>query len=180
MIKSIVISFILFSGLIISPNLLFSQNRTVQQNPKDSVIKNSFEKEPLKSSTGAILRSLALPGWGQYYVESYWKAPIFVAGWGTCIFFAYDNNKKYKAAEKEYDAYTGTDIIQKSFLYKKREYFRDNRDMNFFYLAGVYLISAVDAYVGANLYEFNVDDNITLNYKISPIGSSEIGFTIKF
>ena len=30
-----------------------------------------------KSPTGASLRSLAVPGWGQIYVEQYIKAPLF-------------------------------------------------------------------------------------------------------
>ena len=32
---------------------------------------------PLKSTTGAVLRSLAVPGWGQYYTKNYWKAAAF-------------------------------------------------------------------------------------------------------
>jgi len=30
-----------------------------------------------KSPIGAMLRSLAIPGWGQVYVHQYWKAPLF-------------------------------------------------------------------------------------------------------
>lgn len=134
----------------------------------------------IKSPTGAVLRSLALPGWGQYYVESYWKVPIILAGYGTVVFFIVDNNAKYKTAANEYANYIGTDATEKDYLYRKREYFRDYRDMNILYLAGIYLISCVDAYVGANLYEFNVDDNLTLNYHLNSFGTPELGIKLKF
>ncbi len=52
--------------------------------------------------------------------------------------------------------------------------------MNIFFLAGVYIISAVDAYVGANLYEFNVDDNLTLESRINYYGNPEIGVRVNF
>lgn len=177
----------LFSILLFSVILLcfislncYSQNDSLIKKKPDTLRQVIPEKEMAKSPTGALLRSVVLPGWGQYYVESYWKAPIFVAGWGTLIFFIYDNNSKFKSAETEYANYTGTDASEKNFLYRKREYFRDYRDLNILYLTGVYLISAIDAYVGANLFEFNVDDNLTFDYRLNRIGTPEVGLQIKF
>lgn len=146
----------------------------------DSIMSSKASEKVVKSSTGAILRSLALPGWGQYYVESYWKTPIFLAGWGTVIFFIYDMNSKYQTAADEYAAYTGVDLYEKDLLYRTREYYRDYRDLNVFYLVGIYIISAVDAYVGANLYDFNVDDNLSLNYRFNKFGNVELNITYKF
>lgn len=40
---------------------------------------------PKKSTTGAVLRSLALPGWGQYYTKNYWKAAAFVVVQGGIL-----------------------------------------------------------------------------------------------
>ncbi len=156
---------------------LYSQNDLVYQVNK--VDTNKLNTTQTKSPTGAVLRSLALPGWGQYYVESYWKAPFFVAGWGTLVFFIADNHSKYMEAAKEYENYTGTNTLDKNYLFRKREYFRDYRDLNALYLLGVYIISAVDAYVGANMFEFNVDDNIAINYIINKSGNFEIKFTYK-
>lgn len=156
-------------------NLAFPNN---QENRIDSVMLEKTDTTKLiKSPTGAVFCSLALPGWGQYYVESYWKAPLFLAGWGTVVFFIIDNHVKYTNANDEYLNYTGTNLQEKNYLFRKREYFRDYRDLNILYLIGIYIVSAVDAYVGANMYEFNVDDNLVINYNLNKNGNFEIKFS---
>ncbi|MGB9701850.1 MAG: DUF5683 domain-containing protein [Candidatus Kapaibacteriota bacterium] len=168
----------------LNTHLLYSSDNAVNTNIDSNLsLKTQISKLDTtnkKSATGAVLRSLALPGWGQYYVESYWKAPIFVAAYGTVIFFIIDNNNKYNLAADEYASYTGSDLAHKDFLYRKREYFRDYRDLNILYLAGIYLISAIDAYVGANLYGFNVDDNLAINWNLNKSGNPELTMKIKF
>lgn len=114
-----------------------------------------------KSSSGAILRSFALPGWGQIYVESYWKAPIFFAGAATLGYLIYKNQSDYNQYDdwmKDYDK-TSLEYLQ---LKKKRENSLDNRDMSAFYLLGVYALAAVDAYVGSHLYDFDVENEYSL------------------
>lgn len=171
------IVFSILIAIFLFPTLIFSQNSEISQG--GSQIQNIDTISSIKSPTGAVLRSLALPGWGQYYVESYWKVPLFVGGWGTLVFFIVDNHIKYLDAAEEYANYTGSNATEKNFLFRKREYFRDYRDLNALYLLGVYIISAVDAYVGANLFEFNVDDNISINYNINKQGNFEINFSYK-
>ena len=57
-----------------------------------------------------------------------------------------------------------------------REYYRDNRDMSAFYLMVVYMLSAVDAYTGAHLYDFNVNDQAVGMYmKPNQFGGMSIG-----
>lgn len=158
-------------------HLVFSQNQDSNINTQNIILTDSASKS--KSPTGAVLRSLALPGWGQYYVESYWKAPLFLAGWGTVVFFIIDNHIKYADAADKYANYTGTNLIEKNYLFRTREYFRDYRDLNALYLLGIYIISTIDAYVGANMFEFNVDDNIAINYNINKSGNFEIKFSYK-
>ncbi len=163
-----------------SAALLNIQPKQLTFKELDSISKSKESEKIVKSPTAAVWRSLALPGWGQYYVGSYWKAPIFLAGWGTVIFFIYDMNSKYQTAADEYNSYTGTDTYQKDLLYRTREYYRDYRDLNALYLVGIYIISAVDAYVGANLYDFNVDDNLSLDYRLNKFGNVELNITYKF
>ncbi len=132
-----------------------------------------------KDPMGAVWRSLAFPGWGQWYVESYWKAPIFFAGaaglYGAIIW----NNSEY---QKEADYLTTLEKTHPDYSITKlrREYFRDNRDQSAFYLLVVYIFAAVDAYTGAHLYDFNVDDNFGLGYTFGKEGNFLIGLTIKF
>jgi hypothetical protein len=132
-----------------------------------------------KSPTGAIYRSLAMPGWGQLYVESYWKAPIFFAATGTLIYFIIDNQIKYSDYENRLIGMSKNDIdYQITKLY--REYYRDNRDMSGFYLIGVYVLAAVDAYVGAHLYDFQVDDKLSMYMGVSATPIPMVNLQIKF
>ena len=144
--------------------LVFSLNFALSAEP-DSTNKAIPKFQMKKSPTGAILRSLALPGWGQYYVESYWKVPLFVGAAGTCVYFIVHNNTSFKDKQSQINkaiALNPNDPYIE--LYKRqREVYRDNRDQAAFFLAGVYILSAVDAYVGAHLFDFDVSDKLALN-----------------
>ncbi|MDT3738985.1 MAG: DUF5683 domain-containing protein [Candidatus Kapabacteria bacterium] len=132
-----------------------------------------------KSPSGAIWRSLVVPGWGQLYVESYWKAPIFFAATGTLVYFIIDNQVKFN----DYDnRMAGMDKTNKDYSNLKlfREYYRDNRDMSGFYLLAVYILAAVDAYVGAHLYDFQVDDTLAMQFGLSAAPVPAVSFTIRF
>ena len=43
-----------------------------------------------RSPKGALLRSLAVPGWGQFYNGQYIKGPVVIVAQATCIYFAID------------------------------------------------------------------------------------------
>jgi hypothetical protein len=154
---------ILLISFIFIANIAFCMS----QDEIDSVEVESPEKKPefqmTKSPTGAIYRSLAIPGWGQWYVESYWKAPIFLAGalglYGSIIYnqIEFSNYAEIlDGMEKDNPEYEITLL--------RREYFRDNRDMSGFYLIGVYVLAAVDAYVGAHLFDFEVEENLSIGF----------------
>lgn len=140
---------------------------------------NQFQMQ--KSPTGAILRSLALPGWGQYYVESYWKVPLFLGAAGTCVYFIVDNNNSFKDKQAQIDKAIALNPNDPYIdLYKRqREVYRDNRDQAAFFLAGVYILSAIDAYVGAHLFDFDVSDKISLNLFPTTKSCLNVNFKIK-
>lgn len=114
-----------------------------------------------KSPSGALLRSFAMPGWGQLYVGSYWKAPIFFGGAATLTYFIIRNHSDYADYRDKYNKLTDKTSIEALTLKNNREFYRDNRDMSAFYLLGVYALAAVDAYVGAHLFDFNVEYDYT-------------------
>jgi len=156
-----------------------------------------------KSPSGALWRSV-IPGWGQYYNEEYWKAPIlFGSAVGLSGLIVYFNSEYQNYSDQlENATKKGSKIpiesvedlsdtyfpITKSKLTDfeirqikgNKESFRDSRDMMAFYLLGIYIISAVDAYVGAHLYDFNVDDEIGYNVGINSIGLPELSFSYSF
>lgn len=145
-----------------------------EQISKSNIINNSKDTQATyntnilkKTPSGAIWRSLVFPGWGQVYVEQYWKAPIFAAASGTLVYFIFHYNSLYSDWADKYDNLKKEQPESQYLDYykSKREYYRDNRDMSAFYLLGVYILCTVDAYVGAHLYDFNVND---LTFNISP------------
>ncbi len=105
-----------------------------------------------KSPWGAVLRSAVLPGWGQYYNESYWKIPIV---WGIMGYFAsiwIDQHNLYWDSKKLYaeSGYTSSKALA------DRNFYRNQRDEFAVYIGLVYFLTLVDAYVDAHLFDFDV------------------------
>lgn len=132
--------------------------------------------EMTKSPMGAVWRTMIFPGVGQIYVESYWKAPIFAIGAGTLLYFIFDNHIQFSDFQNQIESMNESDpdyfLIQ-----NQRDFYLDNRDRSILFLAGVYLLASIDAYVGAHLYDFEVDDDIS--FYLSPNRNQIIGLGIK-
>ena len=140
---------------------------------------DSGEPKPTKNPTTAVLLSLPLPGLGQFYNEQYWKIPIFT---GTCavtgyLFFKY--NADFNSTQALYDQAKADSldptIIQR--LFDQKEAYRDNRDLNGVIFLTAYLVAAVDAYVGAHLYDFDVGDDLSLG--IGPTRSQTLALSLR-
>jgi hypothetical protein len=124
------------------------------------------EQTETKSPVGAMLRSLLLPGLGQVYVHQYWKAPLFFGGAAVMYYYVFKHNSDFLDYSRQYDeiAKVNPQDPQLYFLKVKRENSRDNRDISIFFLAGVYALSMLDAYVDAHLFNFNVNENVKLSF----------------
>jgi hypothetical protein len=133
-----------------------------------------------KSPTKAILYSLLLPGLGQLYVESYWKAPLFLAGAGGLGYSIFYYNGLYNDYQGRYDALkrTSPNDFNLDLLNRQKEFYRDNRDISVFYLVIVYALSSVDAFSGAHLYDFNVSDDLSIGLK--PDNKGDLRFALKY
>jgi hypothetical protein len=130
--------------LIILSTYTHAQDQTEVNQPSDSV----FVMQ--KSPWGAVLRSAIIPGLGQFYNESYWKIPV-IWGAGALLIsgWVYNNNfyKDYK------NLYINSGLtIDKEY----RDFYRDQRDNFTIYLAILYVLNLVDAYVDAQLFDFSV------------------------
>ena len=110
-----------------------------------------------------MLLSAAIPGAGQFYTERYWKIPII---WGFGGFFVYqwlEYNKLYIQALIDYRSSYEDGIFKgmgDSRLKRIRDFYHDERDTYIFYTTVTYLLNIVDAYVGASLFSFEVDDDL--------------------
>ena len=135
----------------------------------------------------ALWLALVIPGAGQIYNRKYWKLPIFYGGFMGCIYALTWNNMMYKDYSQAYldimDDDPGTASYNK-FLHLGQQVTPDNeerytqifksrkdkyrrwRDMSFFVMLGVYALSVVDAYVDAELSQFDISKDLSL--KVEP------------
>ena len=113
-----------------------------------------------KSPTAAILWGL-VPGGGQVYTEQYWKVPVFVLPIGAFLGLGIH----YDAECRNFDDLAtsiGADNDGYSAAIASREAARDNRDVMYAFAGGVWILSLVDAYVGAHLFDFDVGDSLAI------------------
>jgi hypothetical protein len=143
--KIFFIAFI-FSASVIA-QIESSENDTIK---RDSVF------ESTKSPWTAVLMSAVVPGAGQIYNESYWKAPLIWGLTGWLVYNWVDNNKNYKSNRDLY-AQTGDEDFR-----TLRSFYRDQRDVFAIYLGLTYVLNLVDAYVDAQLFDFTVEEDFLI------------------
>ncbi|MDQ7816096.1 MAG: DUF5683 domain-containing protein [Melioribacteraceae bacterium] len=124
----------------------------------DNVQTDTTKFEMEKSAWGAVLRSAIIPGFGQFYNESYWKIPVV---WGALGYLSYlwiDSNKNYKIYRDLFAA----NQSNSSYL-SLREFYKDQRDLNAVFIGLAYFLNLVDAYVDAHLFDFNVSEEMQVS-----------------
>lgn len=144
-----------------------------------------------KNPTKAALLSTFLPGAGQIYNGKYWKTPIVYFLGGGLVFWADNSNKQYHRYLNAYVALTdddettidefGGEISADNLLHYKKS-FRKSRDTKFLMIGAVYLFNIIDASVDAHFSDYDVDDDLTLNFSPSVLSIDQYnlvpGFTI--
>lgn len=145
----------------------------------------------------AALYSAILPGAGQIYNKKYWKPPIIYAGL-IAIGYSIDfNNRNYQTFKLAYlyrvdgDS-TTIDPFEKIYtdpnaLLVRKDYYRRTRDLMWIIASGVYILNIIDAYVDAQLSDFDISDKLTLNAQPgiqfagdkSPVPSLALTFSLK-
>ena len=140
----------LFFVISINGQEITDSSNTVEQN--DSVFVMT------KSPWGAVGRSALLPGWGQYYNESYWKIPVVwgVLGWFTYLYV--ENNDLYKQYRNLYSESLENGAGD-SYYRDARDLYRNERDKYALVLGLSYLLHLVDAYVDAQMFDFDVTES---------------------
>ena len=152
--------------------------------PADSLKKEIDQKIWVPNPTKATWLALVIPGGGQIYNRKYWKLPIFYGGFAGCAYALTWNSKMYKDYSTAYkDAMNGniqsssiTDLLPpgykisetqlKDLLRKRKDTYRRYRDLSIFAFIGVYLLSVIDAYVDAELSNFDITPDLSM--KVEP------------
>jgi len=155
----------------------------------------------LPSPRGALLRSLAVPGWGQLYNRQYLKVPIVVGGMATLIGVSVHSNNRailFRRAAIYDDCVNQPGQIDPAFCVDAEAYarefqradeltagpltagaarslrdqFRRQRDLFILLSTLVYGLQALDAYVAAELADFDVGEDLALGVTATPTGPS--------
>ena len=149
----------------------------------DSLLKLSQPKERfIPNSNRSVWLAMAFPGAGQIYNRKYWKLPIVYGGFVGCAYALNWNNKMYRDYSQAYldimdddpntksyqdflplnSSIAGQEERFKEIFRKRKDVYRRQRDLSIFAFIGVYLLSIVDAYVDAELSDFDISNDIGL------------------
>lgn len=139
----------------------------------------------------AMWLAIVLPGAGQIYNRKYWKLPIIYGGFAGCAYALTWNGKMYKdymqaykdASKGNWDASSITDLLPPGYidrvsqtqivetLRKRKDTYRRYRDLSIFAFIGVYLISVIDAYVDAELSNFDITPDLSMRIEPAVINN---------
>lgn len=151
-------------------------------------------EEEIHSPRKATMYSAILPGLGQAYNKKYWKIPLIYIGFGTIGYFINWNNENYQlfrvgyqhltdgnpetqdylkieaVRRLNYDVDNPTDFNNlKDALSRRQDYYRRNRDLLIISFVGFYGLNIIDASVDAHLFDFDIGDDLTMNWQPSMI-----------
>lgn len=167
--------------------------------PADSLNKKINKKNWIPNPVKATWLALVIPGGGQIYNRKFWKLPIFYGGFAGCAYALTWNGKMYKdysqaykdAVNEKWDSSSITDLLPPGYidkvsktqltetLRKRKDTFRRYRDMSIFAFIGVYLLSVVDAYVDAELSNFDISPDLSMRVEPAVINTQITGSSNK-
>lgn len=152
----------------------------------------SEEKE--HSANKALALSL-LPGAGQVYNKQAWKIPIIYGALGTMGYFIYDNYQKMSFYKNEYlyrvnnnGQALSSDLAEypTQNIYNMYESYNKDFQLMIIVSVAVYGINLIDAYVFGHLFDYQIDDDISMSISPSMLPTVEgtlapsIGIGLRF
>lgn len=123
-------------------------------------------------SPDVAVRWSLIPGGGQIYNHQAWKVPIIYgafAGMGYLIYDSYQDMKMFRDEYlyrvehndtpqlEDYSSYPTSNIYSLYNVYNR------NFQLMIIITVGIYALNLVDAYVFGHLFDFQIDDNISMN-----------------
>jgi hypothetical protein len=179
--------------------MTFSLKSGAQSVVNDSIKKPVPVENAKISPKKASIYAAIFPGLGQIYNKKYWKLPIVYGGYvGLIYIFGWNNNNynDYAQAYRTIAPYTSTanmpaadkqfliDFIKNpsinldnpshftyavNSLKSGKDFFRRNRDLTVIAIAALHILSIIDASVDANLFDFDISNDLTLKVQPAPI-----------
>ena len=155
----------------------------------------TVHRSPKKASIYAAL----FPGLGQIYNKKYWKLPIVYGGYAGLIYVLGWNNNNYKDYFQgyriiaQYSSAVNLKPDERLFLNNLiknpsirlenpttfkyiadqlksgKDFYRRNRDLTIICIAALHVLSIIDASVDANLFDFDISDDISMRIEPMPV-----------
>jgi len=190
---SIIILILLFCAKNLSAQSDSIQNDTVFLSIKDNkqaIEKVNYTTTKWKPNPRTAVLWAIIPGGGQIYNRKYWKVPIVYGGalglvygftWNNQYYVDYRNayvgmfnyiNGTASASDLNYIGNMlppGKDLesFDKTWLSsvfeRKKNFYRRNRDLCIIGAVGVYALTLLDAFVDAQLFDFDISPDLTMN-----------------
>ena len=184
-----------FTFLTGIPEVKAQQINISNDSLKVTVPIQKIERSPKKASIYAAL----FPGLGQIYNKKYWKLPIVFGGYAGLIYVLGWNNNNYKDFFQGYRIiaqYTSVALMkteERAFLdnliknpsisldnpttfkyistqlKSGKDFYRRNRDLTVIGIAALHVLSIIDASVDANLFDFDISDDLSLRIEPMPV-----------
>jgi hypothetical protein len=186
-------------SLHVEPLLDSTQTQQLQRESFSVKIDSTtFKPNPKRAALYAAL----LPGWGQIYNGKFWKLPLVFGGYMGFIYAITWNNKNYQDYSNAYfdivkddpensdswheswinfvpagrdPASYLTDTNFHSRLKSGRDFYRRYRDLSIILTVGWYLICMADAYVDAQLFDFDISPDLSLH--VAPVVNPATRYT---
>lgn len=160
MLKKILLIFCVF--------LLINKANAQKNNDKPYVADSTSWSRPKKATYLAFV-----PGLGQIYNKKYWKLPIVYGGFAALIYSVTFYQKQYdEVRQAVLDRNAGLKLADPTLepldianLTSLRDFYRENRDLSWIGIGGLYALQIIDAAVDAHLQEFDVSENLSLKWQ---------------
>jgi len=194
--KTIIAGFTIFFT-ILTGNLAVRAQQLIISNDSLQVTMpvKKVDRSPKKASIYAAL----FPGLGQIYNRKYWKLPIVYGGYAGLIYVLGWNNSNYKDFFQGYRIiaqYSSVETMKpeerdfldnliknpsisldnpSTFTYisaqlkSGKDYYRRNRDLTIIGIAALHVLSIIDASVDANLFDFDISDDLSMRIEPMPV-----------
>jgi len=147
----------------------------------DSLYLKQFKPDPMK----VVWMAAIIPGYGQIMNRKYWKLPIVYGGFLGCAYAISWNSVTYQTYTTAYRDIIDTDPTTNSYLQiipkgrtidnyggiagltttlkTKQDVFRRYRDLSIIAAVGFYALTIIDAYVDAELYDFDISPDLSMH-----------------
>jgi len=146
----------------------------------DTTKLKAFKPDPIK----VVWMAAIIPGYGQIMNKKYWKLPLVYGGFLGFAYAISMNSSRYSTYMTAYRDIIDTDPNTISYIPKgytidsyggiigytrilksAEENYRRYRDLSIITAVAYYAITIVDAYVDAQLYDFDISPDLTMRFQ---------------